>query len=318
MALWALEMKSDDVSILLGLASLFALLARCIEDQLHDSQTMATMRAVEGFDIKYFRHRAHRFRQSADRQYQEALRIDPTRADLLASYACYLLTFPERRAEASKYLTRAVWANPYNEELQAKLQELRDGRYKGSLNYVPRASRNYPLKPSHNEAFQHNEPGGKKRGILKRRAASVRQQGWPKARPQSYDIIISSPKTMNRELVVVLISCTGLKAKTDTYCTLQLGHQVHRSLTKKKSSTPAWNEPFVFSVTNAQEALTLRVFESGRFSLVNNLVGVRVLPISEIEAMSGRIGWYVLCPSEGEPSNLSLGQVGLHFNISNA
>lgn len=226
---------------------------------------MATMRAVEGFDIKYFRHRAHRFRQSADRQYQEALRIDPTRADLLASYACYLLTFPERRAEASKYLTRAVWANPYNEELQAKLQELRDGRYKGSLNYVPRASRNYPLKPSHNEAFQHNEPGGKKRGILvlpllpppllalrplplsskKRRAASVRQQGWPKARPQSYDIIISSPKTMNRELVVVLISCTGLKAKTDTYCTLQLGHQVHRSLTKKKSSTPAWNEPFV-------------------------------------------------------------------------
>lgn len=51
---------------------------------------------------------------------------------------------------------------------------------------------------------------------------------------------------------------------------------------------------------------------------VADLVGVRVLPISEIEAMSGRIGWYVLCPSEGEPSNLSLGQVGLHFNISNA
>jgi len=38
--LWALEMKSDDVSILLGLASLFALLARCIEDQLHDSQSI--------------------------------------------------------------------------------------------------------------------------------------------------------------------------------------------------------------------------------------------------------------------------------------
>lgn len=106
--------------------------------------------------MKYFRHRAHRFYQSADRQYQvtktssddvirfvapfcvvlhgaqrgvvstrkkrsqEALRIDPARADLLAGYAAYLLTMPERAKEADKYYTLALQANPHNDELKAK------------------------------------------------------------------------------------------------------------------------------------------------------------------------------------------------------
>jgi hypothetical protein len=37
--LLALEMKSDDVTILLNLASLFARLARCIEEQMHDPRS---------------------------------------------------------------------------------------------------------------------------------------------------------------------------------------------------------------------------------------------------------------------------------------
>jgi hypothetical protein len=42
---------------------------------------MAKMRTVEGFDMKHFRHRAHRFYQSADRQYQVLARsqTDSTR-----------------------------------------------------------------------------------------------------------------------------------------------------------------------------------------------------------------------------------------------
>ncbi len=190
--LLALEMKSDDVTILLNLASLFARLARCIEEQMHDprsahhfsyfqflfpffnftgaffcflfcyflsiylfilaSTAMAKMRKVEGFDMKHFRHRAHRFYQSADRQYQvrhpcvcvcgcvcvcvcaaelndlrqEALRIDSTRADLLAGYAAYLLTLPERAKEAEKYYTLAMQANPHNDELKAKHERFHD------------------------------------------------------------------------------------------------------------------------------------------------------------------------------------------------
>jgi hypothetical protein len=57
---------------------------------------------------------------------QEALRIDSTRADLLAGYAAYLLTLPERAKEAEKYYTLAMQANPHNDELKAKHERFHD------------------------------------------------------------------------------------------------------------------------------------------------------------------------------------------------
>jgi hypothetical protein len=57
---------------------------------------------------------------------QEALRIDSTRADLLAGYAAYLLTLPERAKEADKYYALAMQANPHNDELKAKHERFHD------------------------------------------------------------------------------------------------------------------------------------------------------------------------------------------------
>jgi hypothetical protein len=92
------------------------------------------------------------------------------------------------------------------------------------------------------------------------------------------------------------------------------------------------------TITNAQEAVKLYVYDTGLFSLTQSTrsslfyalspvfwtqqfgvgtdcMGMRVLPISEIEAMNGHTGWYVLCASEGEPSDLALGEVRLHFQL---
>lgn len=46
---------------------------------------MEKMRAVEGFDMKFFRHRAHRFYQSADRQYQVRLELHETLGSFLTN-----------------------------------------------------------------------------------------------------------------------------------------------------------------------------------------------------------------------------------------
>lgn len=59
---------------------------------------------------------------------QEALRIDPTRADLLSSYASYLLTLPERIKEAEKYYNLAIQANPHDEELKGKYRRFHENR----------------------------------------------------------------------------------------------------------------------------------------------------------------------------------------------
>ncbi len=40
-----------------------------------------------------------------------------------------------------------------------------------------------------------------------------------------------------------------------------------------------------------------------------------MLSIPDIEASNGLSGWYVLCAAEGESSDLSLGEVRLHFQF---
>ncbi|ELR22968.1 C2 domain containing protein [Acanthamoeba castellanii str. Neff] len=317
--LLALEMKSDDVTILLNLASLFARLARCIEEQMHDPRTMAKMRKVEGFDMKHFRHRAHRFYQSADRQYQEALRIDSTRADLLAGYAAYLLTLPERAKEADKYYTLAMQANPHNDELKAKHERFHDDLH----------HRHHPAPPLDLAASSSTLPKsgallGAKTLRLRRLQSNSLGSGILRlsGRREADDIVISSPQTMKRTLQIALVAGRSLHGRggkesdvVDPYCVLQLGQQVQRSTTKRKTSSPSWNETFSFTITNAQEAVKLYVYDTGLFSLTQNCMGMRVLPISEIEAMNGHTGWYVLCASEGEPSDLALGEVRLHFQL---
>jgi tetratricopeptide (TPR) repeat protein len=64
--------------------------------------------------------RINRLRHLAEHQFEEALRIDPTRADLLAEYASYLSRSPGHYEEALKYFNLALQANPFNQVLQKK------------------------------------------------------------------------------------------------------------------------------------------------------------------------------------------------------
>lgn len=156
---------------------------------------------------------------------QEALRIDSTRADLLASYAFYLLTLPERIKEAEKYYTLAMQANPHNHELRSRYirfhEELqqRNQPASGALELTSA----YHLCSNRLDIRSRALAGSTRslRGSKSFRLARIRStSGLHKKSTtgllrlssrmaESDDIVISSPKTMNRQLSITLIEARG-------------------------------------------------------------------------------------------------------------
>lgn len=297
--LLGLEMKTDDQDLIVGLVRVLLACAKLLQAQAEHHSRPELKHAMTV--------RIQRMFILAERQLKEALRIDGTRADTLATYALFLAEHgpgAKKQAKAEKYFEMALQASPYDAALQQRYRV-----FKGEEDPEPEPTTTAPA------------PYLDRKSLSQRfsRHASVEQR-----MSVSGPIAVSMPHSAAPQVpkrLALTVACARKLAAMDTngfsdpYCVVTHGSQTHQTETKKKTLNPAWNETFNILVESG-EPLRVAVWDWDRITK-DDFIGERVIAIAELqrERMETET-WYGLCPANVSTPDPSLGEIKLAFKWS--
>jgi len=248
-----LEMKSDDLDLLLGLGKVLSDIAKILKEQSRSKTKRSLSTEIE------------RTRALAQRHIKEALQVDSTKADTLAAYAIILADhFPEKREKAGQYFQMALQASPYNSNLIQRYQVFKQAE--------------------ENDKEEINPVLEKKRSIIADSASALTRRLSRSVYHSYEEIPISAPSVhAPRRFHVHILSARDLHAmdsngKADPYCVVTLGNQKHTTEIKKKDLNPEWNETFEFLVGSEDKTFKVEVWDWNRLSH-NELIGQCVIAL---------------------------------------